>query len=60
LWGCLYTRIFGYLAGVSAFVGVFNIKCVSGVAPKPEKNVHINGSGNKMEFDVNLQIEMSR
>lgn len=33
---------------------------MSGVAPKAEKPVFLTGSGSKMEFDVDLCVEMQR
>lgn len=60
--GVIYgqNRFFGYMCSVSPFLGIFELKNVSSVAPRAEKSVYLTGSGNKMEFDIELEIMMGR
>ena len=60
--GVIYgqNRFFGYMCSVSPFLGIFELKNVSSVAPRAERSVYLTGSGNKMEFDIELEIMMGR
>merc|ERR1719399_29663 len=64
---------FGYICGISAFSGVFALRTFSSSTSKNMRDkdddveiearnapVHLTGSGNKVEFDVALEIEMQR
>lgn len=65
--------LFGYICGISAFQGVFALRTFSLSTSKfkreGDENVeiearnnptHLTGSGNKVEFDVSLEVEMQR
>jgi len=53
-------RYFGYICGLSAYSGIFSVQTFASVSPGPNAPVHLTGSGNKMEFDIELDIEMQR
>ncbi|CAD7941740.1 unnamed protein product [Amoebophrya sp. A120] len=58
--GILYgqNKFFGYLCGVSPFLGVYEIRNVSGVCQRPEQAAFLTGSGNKLELDFDVTIGM--
>mmetsp|Transcript_13617 Transcript_13617/g.33498 ORF Transcript_13617/g.33498 Transcript_13617/m.33498 type:complete len:329 (-) Transcript_13617:566-1552(-) len=58
--GILYGtgKFFGYLVGASPFLGVFEVRNVSGVCQRPEQSMFLTGSGNKVELDLDVTIGM--
>ncbi|CAD7929706.1 unnamed protein product [Amoebophrya sp. A25] len=58
--GILYggNKFFGYLCGASPFIGIYDIRNVSGVCQRPEQSCFLTGSGNKMELDLDVTIGM--
>lgn len=53
-------KYFGYLCSATAFAGIFSLRALAGTAPCPNAPVHITGSGNKVEFDVALEVQLLR
>lgn len=53
-------KYFGYLCSATAFSGIFSLRALAGTAPCPNAPVHITGSGNKVEFDVALEVQLRR
>lgn len=53
-------KYFGYLCSATAFAGIFSLRALAGTAPCPNAPVHITGSGNKVEFDVALEVQLRR
>lgn len=54
------SKYFGYLCSATAFHGIFSIRALASAAPEPSAPVHITGSGNKVEFDLSLEIQLHR
>ncbi|CAK9033525.1 unnamed protein product [Durusdinium trenchii] len=53
-------KYFGFLCSASAFSGIFSVRALASAAPAPSAPVHLTGSGNKMEFDLGLEIQLHR
>lgn len=53
-------RYFGYLCRATAFSGIFSVQALASAAPAPNAPVHITGSGNKVEFDIALEVQLQR
>eukprot|EP00931_Biecheleriopsis_adriatica_P029549 TRINITY_DN1752_c0_g1_i4.p1 TRINITY_DN1752_c0_g1~~TRINITY_DN1752_c0_g1_i4.p1 ORF type:complete len:604 (-),score=139.49 TRINITY_DN1752_c0_g1_i4:224-2035(-) len=53
-------KYFGFLCSATAFSGVFSLRALASAAPAPSAPVHLTGSGNKMEFDLGLEIQLHR
>mmetsp|Transcript_13404 Transcript_13404/g.36058 ORF Transcript_13404/g.36058 Transcript_13404/m.36058 type:complete len:592 (+) Transcript_13404:89-1864(+) len=53
-------RWFGYLCSATAFSGIFSVRAWASAAPIPNAPVHITGSGNKVEFDMALEVQLMR
>lgn len=53
-------RYFGFLCSASAFSGIFCVRALASAAPAPSAPVHLTGSGNKVEFDLSLEVQMQR
>jgi hypothetical protein len=53
-------RYFGYLVSATSFSGIFSLRALASAAPAPNEPVHMTGSGNKVEFDLELQVELQR
>ena len=56
--GCVYkgTCFCGYQCGVSPYLGVYELRCVSSVSSQAEAPAYLTGGGNKMEFDLDLEV----
>lgn len=54
-------RCFGYLCSATAFSGIFSVRALAlGTVPEPSAAVHLTGSGNKVEFDCALEVQLTR
>jgi len=53
-------RWFGYLCSATAFSGIFAVRAYASAAPVPNAPVHLTGSGNKVEFDIALEVQLQR
>lgn len=53
-------RYFGYLCSATAFSGIFSARALASAAPAPSAPVHLTGSGNKVEFDMGLEVQLQR
>lgn len=53
-------KYFGYLMSASAFSGIFAARALASAAPAPNAPVHLTGSGNKVEFDLALEVQIQR
>eukprot|EP00928_Gymnodinium_smaydae_P061154 TRINITY_DN45309_c0_g1_i1.p1 TRINITY_DN45309_c0_g1~~TRINITY_DN45309_c0_g1_i1.p1 ORF type:complete len:586 (+),score=159.20 TRINITY_DN45309_c0_g1_i1:104-1861(+) len=53
-------KYFGYLCAATAFSGIFSARALASAAPAPNSPVHITGSGNKVEFDIALEVQLHR
>merc|ERR1719160_1250420 len=53
-------RYFGYLCSATAFSGIFSVRALASAAPAPNAPVHLTGSGNKVEFDIALEVQLQR
>lgn len=53
-------KYFGYLCSATAFSGIFSARALASAAPAPNAPVHITGSGNKVEFDIALEVQLQR
>eukprot|EP00933_Yihiella_yeosuensis_P035899 TRINITY_DN29553_c1_g1_i1.p1 TRINITY_DN29553_c1_g1~~TRINITY_DN29553_c1_g1_i1.p1 ORF type:complete len:633 (+),score=94.47 TRINITY_DN29553_c1_g1_i1:66-1901(+) len=53
-------KYFGYLCSATAFSGIFCVRALASAAPSPSAPVHVTGSGNKVEFDLALEIQLHR
>lgn len=53
-------RYFGYIVSGTAFSGIFGLRALASAAPAPQKPVHMTGSGNKVEFDMALEVQLQR
>merc|ERR1719199_938963 len=51
-------RYFGYLCSATAFSGIFSVRALASAAPAPNAPVHLTGSGNKVEFDVEVDVQL--
>jgi len=53
-------RYFGYICSATAFSGIFAVRALASAAPAPAAPVHLTGAGNKVEFDLALEVQLSR
>mmetsp|Transcript_11556 Transcript_11556/g.24317 ORF Transcript_11556/g.24317 Transcript_11556/m.24317 type:complete len:603 (-) Transcript_11556:70-1878(-) len=53
-------KYFGFLCSATAFSGIFSAKALASAAPAPNQPVHLTGSGNKVEFDLALEVQLQR
>jgi hypothetical protein len=53
-------RYFGYLCSATAFSGIFSVRALASAAPAPNAPVHLTGSGNKVEFDCAIEVQLTR
>eukprot|EP00927_Polykrikos_kofoidii_P043728 TRINITY_DN37809_c0_g1_i1.p1 TRINITY_DN37809_c0_g1~~TRINITY_DN37809_c0_g1_i1.p1 ORF type:complete len:612 (-),score=100.34 TRINITY_DN37809_c0_g1_i1:154-1923(-) len=53
-------RYFGYLCSATAFSGIFSVRALASAAPEPNAPVHLTGSGNKVAFDIALEVQLQR
>lgn len=53
-------KYFGYLCSATAFSGIFSVRSLTSAAPEPNPPVHLTGSGNKVEFDIALEVQLQR
>merc|ERR1711972_150235 len=53
-------KYFGYLCSATSFSGIFSVRALASAAPAPNAPAHITGSGNKVEFDLALEIQVQR
>jgi len=53
-------RFFGYLCSATAFSGIFSVRALASAAPAPNAPVHLTGSGNKVEFDCAIEVQLTR
>jgi len=53
-------RYFGFLCSATAFSGIFSVRALASAAPAPNAPVHFTGSGNKVEFDLMLEVQLQR
>lgn len=53
-------RFFGYLCSATAFSGIFSVRALASGAPAPNAPVHLTGSGNKVEFDCAIEVQLTR
>lgn len=53
-------KYFGYLVSATAFSGIFSVRAIASAAPAPNAPVHLTGSGNKIEFDMGLEVQLQR
>lgn len=53
-------KYFGYLCSATAFSGIFCVRALASAAPAPSPPVHLTGSGNKVEFDAALEVQLMR
>lgn len=53
-------KYFGYLCSVTGFDGIFSVRALTSASPEPSSPVHITGSGNKVEFDLSLEVQLQR
>jgi hypothetical protein len=53
-------RYFGYIVSGTAFSGIFGLRALASAAPAPQKPVHMTGGGNKVEFDLALEVQLHR
>ncbi|CAK0794246.1 unnamed protein product [Prorocentrum cordatum] len=53
-------RYFGYIVSGTAFAGIFGMRALASAAPAPQKAVHLTGGGNKVEFDLALEVQLHR
>jgi len=53
-------RYFGFLCSATAFSGIFCVRALASAAPAPSAPVHLTGSGNKVEFDLGLEVQLHR
>jgi len=53
-------KYFGFLCSATTFSGIFAVRALASAAPAPSAPVHLTGSGNKMEFDLGLEIQLQR
>jgi len=60
--GCSYGegRYFGFLCSATAFSGIFSVRALASAAPAPNAPIHLTGSGNKVEFDLSLEVQLQR
>jgi len=60
--GCSYGegRYFGFLCSATAFSGIFSVRALASAAPAPNSPAHLTGSGNKVEFDLALEVQLHR
>ncbi|CAD7958496.1 unnamed protein product [Amoebophrya sp. A120] len=48
----------GYQVQASDFLGIYELRCMTSVSAKPEKPVFLTGSGTKVDFDLDLTVDM--
>jgi hypothetical protein len=53
-------KYFGYLCSATAFSGIFSVRALASAAPAPNAPVHLTGSGNKVEFDCAIEVQLTR
>uniref|UniRef100_A0A6U6K3U5 Uncharacterized protein n=1 Tax=Zooxanthella nutricula TaxID=1333877 RepID=A0A6U6K3U5_9DINO len=53
-------KYFGYLCSATAFSGIFSVRALASAAPAPNAPQHLTGSGNKVEFDLGLEVQVQR
>lgn len=53
-------RYFGFLCSATAYSGIFSVRALASVSPAPSAPAHFTGSGNKMEFDMGLEVQYQR
>eukprot|EP00448_Togula_jolla_P006477 CAMPEP_0170598818 /NCGR_PEP_ID=MMETSP0224-20130122/16454_1 /TAXON_ID=285029 /ORGANISM="Togula jolla, Strain CCCM 725" /LENGTH=597 /DNA_ID=CAMNT_0010923403 /DNA_START=24 /DNA_END=1817 /DNA_ORIENTATION=- len=53
-------KYFGFLCSATSFSGIFSVRALSSAAPEPGPKVHLTGSGNKVEFDLVLEVQLQR
>eukprot|EP00930_Biecheleria_cincta_P028833 TRINITY_DN20086_c0_g1_i1.p1 TRINITY_DN20086_c0_g1~~TRINITY_DN20086_c0_g1_i1.p1 ORF type:complete len:623 (+),score=110.87 TRINITY_DN20086_c0_g1_i1:73-1869(+) len=53
-------KYFGFLCSATAFSGIFSVRALASAAPAPSSPVHLTGSGNKVEFDLGLEVQLHR
>eukprot|EP00397_Hematodinium_sp_SG-2012_P033090 GEMP01035305.1.p1 GENE.GEMP01035305.1~~GEMP01035305.1.p1 ORF type:complete len:452 (+),score=68.99 GEMP01035305.1:338-1693(+) len=53
-------RYQGYICGQSAYDCIFRVQSFTSAAPKPGHPMHLTGSAAKMEFDLELAVNMQR
>lgn len=53
-------KFFGYLVSATAFSGIFSVRALASAAPAPNAPVHLTGSGNKVEFDCAIEVQLTR
>jgi len=53
-------KYFGYLCSATAFSGIFSVRALASAAPAPNAPAHLTGSGNKVEFDLALEVQVQR
>lgn len=53
-------KYFGYLCSATAFSGIFSVRALASAAPAPNAPAHLTGSGNKVEFDLKLEVQVQR
>jgi len=53
-------RFFGYLCSATAFSGIFSVRALASASPAPNAPVHLTGSGNKVEFDCAIEVQLTR
>jgi len=53
-------KYFGYLCSATPFSGIFMVRALASAAPSPNAPVHLTGSGNKVEFDCAIEVQLTR
>lgn len=53
-------RYFGFLCSATAYSGIYGLRALASAAPAPSLPVHLTGSGNKVEFDLALEVQLIR
>lgn len=53
-------KYFGYLCSSTTFSGIFSVRALASAAPAPNTPAHLTGSGNKVEFDLALEVQIQR
>jgi len=53
-------KYFGYLCSCTTFSGIFSVRALASAAPAPNAPAHLTGSGNKVEFDLALEVQIQR
>lgn len=54
------STFFGYLCKQSDFLGIFSLSALAGPSFKVDEPIHLTGSAGKMQFDLDLDVSMTK